>query len=247
MRLNILGALVAAVVLTPHPGLAAVTVTIANGNVSVSAQDATLREILTEWARVGQTRIVNVERLSGPPVSIELANVPEAQALDTLLRAVSGYLAAPRAVAVANASAYDRIFILPTSTGTPARTAAAPATPSPTFTPPPFVPPPQDDQADDEPPQRGAVPVPQNPPRAPGFNTFPQPPVRQQQQPAAVPQDMQAPASVPASTSPAGVSTPGMVVPTPQQPGQPPNPGQAPQQPGQTPSPGRAPNPGSVR
>jgi len=43
----------------------------------------------------GQTRIVNVDRLSGPPVSIELTNVPEAQALDTLLRAVSGYLAAP--------------------------------------------------------------------------------------------------------------------------------------------------------
>jgi len=247
MRLNILGALVAAVVLTPHPGLAAVTVTIANGNVSVSAQDATLRQILTEWARVGQTRIVNVERLSGPPVSIELANVPEAQALDTLLRAVSGYLAAPRAVAVPNASAYDRIFILATSTGTPARPAAGSPTPSPTFTPPPFVPPPQDDQADDEPPQRGFVPVPQNPARAPGFNTFPQPPDRR---PAAVPQDQQPPPSFPVPTSPVGVSTPGMAMPTPQQPGQSPNPGQSPPPgqstpPGQSSSPGQSPNQGT--
>src|SRR6478736_1475761 len=150
MRLNIPAALVAAVVLMAHPVLAAVTVTIANGNVSISAEDATVRQILTEWARVGQTRIVNVDRIAGPPVSIELNNVPEAQALDTLLRAVSGYLAAPRAVVVPNASAYDRIFILATSTGTPARPGAAPGTASPTFTPPPFVAPPQDDQNADD-------------------------------------------------------------------------------------------------
>ena len=54
MRLNIPAALVAAVVLMPHAALAGVTVTIANGNVSVSAQDATIRQILTEWARVGR-------------------------------------------------------------------------------------------------------------------------------------------------------------------------------------------------
>ena len=86
-----------------------------------SAKDATVRQILTEWARVGQTRIINVDRVAGPPLSIELTNVPEAQALDTLLRTVSGYLAAPRPVTMPNASAYDRIFILPTSTGTPPR------------------------------------------------------------------------------------------------------------------------------
>src|SRR3954453_6271336 len=110
MRLNIPAALVAAVLLPPCEAGAYVTVTISNGTVSVSAQDATIRQILTEWARVGQTRIVNIERVSGPPVSLELTNVPEAQALDTLLRAVSGYLAAPRAAVVPNASTYDRIF-----------------------------------------------------------------------------------------------------------------------------------------
>ena len=35
-----------------------------NGRVSITAKDATLRQILTEWARVGQTKIVNVERIS---------------------------------------------------------------------------------------------------------------------------------------------------------------------------------------
>jgi len=219
MRLTIPALLVAAALLAPRPTLAAVTVTIANGTVSVSAQDATVRQILTEWARVGQTRIVNIDRIAGPPVSIELTNVPESQALDTLLRAVSGYLAAPRAVAVPNASAYDRIFILPTSTGTPPRSGPASAAPSAGFAPPPFQAAQDDQNNDDEPQQqvRPAPPVPQNPPRGPAFNTFPRPPVQppQQQNPVS-PQEVQ---------SPGGFSTPGMVVPSPQQPGQPPTPG----------------------
>ena len=38
---------------------------IRNGQVSLVAKDATVRQILTEWARVGQTKIVNVERIPG--------------------------------------------------------------------------------------------------------------------------------------------------------------------------------------
>jgi len=225
MRLNIPAALVAAVLLAPCDAGADVTVTISNGTVSVSAQDATIRQILTEWARVGQTRIVNIDRVSGPPISIELTNVPEAQALDTLLRAVSGYLAAPRAAAVANASAYDRIFILPTSAGTPPRSGASAAPGAQAFAPPPFQPPQDDQSSDDEPQQRPAPPVLQNPPRGPAFNTFPRSPVQPPpQQPLVAPQDGQ-PNGFPAPTAPAGVSTPGMVVPSPQQPGQPPTPG----------------------
>ena len=49
------------------------------------AKDATVRQILAEWARVGQTKIVNVERIPGGPLTLELNNVPEAQALDILL------------------------------------------------------------------------------------------------------------------------------------------------------------------
>ena len=37
-----------------------VHVTMQNGHVSIVAKDATVRQILTEWARVGQTKIVNV-------------------------------------------------------------------------------------------------------------------------------------------------------------------------------------------
>src|SRR3954462_1637628 len=138
MRRHLVGSCVlAGVVMLATPGYAGVRVSIANGMVTLSATDATVRQILDEWARVGQARIVNVERLSGPPISLELTNVPEAQALDTLLRTVSGYLAAPRAVAVPNASMYDRVFVLPASSGTPSRAAAAPAS---AVTPAPFAP-----------------------------------------------------------------------------------------------------------
>ena len=178
-------------------------------------------------------------------MSLELNNVPEAQALDTLLRAVSGYLAAPRAVVAPNASAYDRIFILATSTGTPARPRCSRRRrPRPRSHRRPFVAPPQDDQnADDEPPQRGAPPVPANAPRGPGFNTFPRPLFRSRPPPPT--QDQPRLASFPAPTSPVGVSTPGMAMPTPQQqPGQSPNPGQS-QNPGQATSPGQSPNQGT--
>ena len=62
-----------------------------------------------------------------PPISLELTNVPEAQALDILLRTVSGYLAAPRAVAVPTHRMYDRILVLPASSGAPPRAATAAA------------------------------------------------------------------------------------------------------------------------
>ena len=67
-----------------------------DGRVSMSAQNVPLRTILNEWARVGGTRIVNADRVPAGPVSIEFKDVPERQALDTLLRAASGYMAGPR-------------------------------------------------------------------------------------------------------------------------------------------------------
>jgi hypothetical protein len=221
MRLHVLGSLLAGVALLATPASADVRVTIANGTVTISAKDATVRQILAEWARVGQTRIVNIERVTGSPVSIELNNVPEAQALDTVLRSVSGYLAAPRAVELPNASRYDRIYLLTSSTGTPVRASApAPAAPPAFAQPPTFAQP--EDQADDDGPRQVPVPAPQIPqptgPRGPVFNAFPQPQApRPQPQPSAPPS---APTSYPAPTAPIGVSTPGMVVPTPPQPGQ---------------------------
>ncbi len=228
MRLRALGGLVAGLLLVAAPAGAEVRVAIAGGRVTVSAKDATLRQILTEWARVGQTTIVNSDRLAGPPLSLELVDVPEAQALDTLLRSVSGYLAAPRAVDLPNASAYDRIFLLPASTATPARPGSPSSAPPPAFATPVFAQP--DDVDDDNVPRRvtppnGAGP---NGPRPPA-NAFPQPQFQfRQAPPAAEAPQSPAPQTAPAAGAPFGVARPGMPTPVPQQPGQ-----QAPGQPAQ--------------
>jgi len=202
-----------------------VQLTMQNGRVSLVAKDATVRQILAEWARVGGTRIVNMERVPGGPVTLELTNVPEAQALDIVLRSLSGYITAPRPIETANLSRFDRIIVMPTLAA--ARPVTPAPAPPPVFQQGPQFPPPQpaDDDGDDPRP----APNVQSPPnqRGPVFNTFPQPQVATPQtapvqQPGAPP-----PSNVPtASPTPVapygGVSVPGMVAPPPPAPAQPP-------------------------
>lgn len=109
---------------------AALTLSVRNGLVSLDAQDVTVRQILTEWARVGKTQIVNVERITGAPITLKLDAVPEKQALDIILRTIPGYMAMPRSTQVADASLYDRILIMPTTT---AVAALRPQQPGPAF------------------------------------------------------------------------------------------------------------------
>jgi len=109
------------------PAHADVQLTMRNGHVTLVAKDATLRQILAEWARVGNTQIVNGDRVPGGPISLELSDMPEKQALDILLRSVSGYLAAPRQSPLPNASYFDRIFVVPTATAPRTAVSNAPA------------------------------------------------------------------------------------------------------------------------
>lgn len=95
---------------------ASLTLSIRDGLVSIDARDVTLRQILTEWARIGKTQILNVERITTGPMTLKLEGVPEKQALDIILRAIPGYMALPRAAQVADASLYERILIMPTTT-----------------------------------------------------------------------------------------------------------------------------------
>jgi hypothetical protein len=95
-----------------------------DGKVDIHAQNATVRAILQEWGKQGGTRIINGERIPGAPVTLELVGAYENQALEILLRGVSGYVVGPRQAGTSGASGFDRILILPTSN--------APRGPSPT-------------------------------------------------------------------------------------------------------------------
>ena len=92
-----------------------VTLQFSAGRVTLVARNAPIRTILSEWARLGGATVVNGERVAGPPVTLELTDVPERQALDVILRGVAGYMLAPRRVGSVGVSTFDRIMILPTS------------------------------------------------------------------------------------------------------------------------------------
>ncbi len=113
--------------LLPAPAAHAQTVSLKlhDGLATLDAKGATARQILDQWARVGQTQFVNSDKVVSTPLTLQLTNVPERQALDIVLRSAAGYMAAPRSQFLPNASVFDRVIILATSTAP----AAAPGRP----------------------------------------------------------------------------------------------------------------------
>jgi hypothetical protein len=215
-----------------------VQISIHDGRVSLTAKDATVRQILTEWARVGRTQIVNVERISGAPITIELTNVPEQEALDLLMRSLSGYLVAPRTPIVSDASQFDKIIVLPAAaTPRPAVSASAAPPPAPFGQLNGIMPTPEDDESNRPggpqlPPALSPIfnnipqPNPNNPQQNPQrpFNTQPVAPPGpfggpQPEQPVAQPAPVQ-PGPQPATNPFGAVSAPGMIAPAATQPGQ---------------------------
>jgi hypothetical protein len=205
-----------------------------DGRVNLIAQNAPVRLVLAEWARLGGTRIVNADRVPGPPLTLELTGVPERQALDVVLRSVAGYIISARQLPGAGASAFDRVMILPTSVAPrPTSTATfAQPQPQPQFPQQPQV---EDDDADDptEVPVQVGVGRPRvvtpgqvNGPGMPGpARPVPQPFVPPLEQPMAqpaaqTPQPQQP--SNPFAPSP-GSSRPGEISPVPPQQNRPPN------------------------
>lgn len=216
------------------------------GRVTVEATAATVRSILNEWAKNGGTKVMGADKVSGAPVTLKLVNVPEAQALEIILRSVAGYMAAPAKIAT-GPSIYDRILIMATTSAPPpAANRPTPNAPGNTafngtqrFIPPRVA---EQKEADeqDEPDE--------NPPSPPVF-TFPQPglqnngfqpgfnqpgmvnTVPQSNQPIVINPAVQQPAPAFQPGMPIGVSQPGMMVPAPQP--------QQPAQPGMIRPPGR--------
>lgn len=124
--------------------------TIKDGLVTLVADNVPVKRILEEWAKIGQSRIVNLDKLTGPPVTLRLTDVPEKQALEVLLRSAAGYLAAPRAAGAPGVSQFDRILILATSKAPPVSAAPPASSPPQPFVPQPAQPPAADDQYEAE-------------------------------------------------------------------------------------------------
>ena len=117
----------AALLLACASSAAAQTVKIefTGGRVTLMAQNAPLRLVLAEWARLGGTKIVNGEQVVGAPVTLELVDYPERKALDIVLRNVPGYIVSARqSPGVGGASAFDRVMILATASAPRPATAA---------------------------------------------------------------------------------------------------------------------------
>jgi hypothetical protein len=138
-----------------------------DGRVTLTAENVPVSRILAEWARLGGTQIVNGERIPGAPVTLQLVDAPERQALEIVLRSAAGYMVLARDANSTGASAFAKIMVLPTTSRAPA-TAAPPQAPPP---PPQFREPEpeveQEEPAPGPPPNfpRGRVPNVNGPPR----------------------------------------------------------------------------------
>jgi hypothetical protein len=151
-----------------------------HGLVTLSAQNVTVREILTEWQRKNGCQFVNAEKLSGAPVTLEFPGKPELEVIDSLLRGVAGYMVGPRADMAETGSTCGVVYILPTSVATSTSVGYTPNMGSPM--PAPLIQPNSDDEI---PP----VAVSLNPPQPVPARTAPpnqgQPNMNGQPQPAA--------------------------------------------------------------
>src|SRR4051812_34917138 len=131
-------ALASALLLIGASAYADVRISMTDGRVTVLATDATLRQILEEWARVGDTTFVNIDRVRGGAMTIQLTDVAEQDALDALPRAMGEYVAAERATPVAHRSVFSRLPLVPPAAAADSSAAArlqAPALPERVATP----------------------------------------------------------------------------------------------------------------
>lgn len=195
MRATLPGTLVLLLLLAAAPPAATagtLRLEFRDGYVTISAASVPLRQVLTEWARLGHTRVVNAEKLGGAPLTLELTHVPEKQALEILLRSVPGYLAAQRATVVPGGSQFDRIVVMPGTVAPPSPSAAAPPPPLPPAPMPAMAVEDQDEPVPQEPAdQAGAIeqdqdeaqqPQPQQPQTLPNPGVQPIPPSPQGQE-----------------------------------------------------------------
>lgn len=101
----------------------------ADGTVTLQALGVSVGEILAEWARQCNCYVVNATGLTERiPVPLQFERRSQQEVLRSLLRQASGYALTPRRADMAGPSAFETIYVLPTSRASQA-----------TYTPPPVV------------------------------------------------------------------------------------------------------------
>jgi hypothetical protein len=99
----------------------------AGGLMTLSANGASVREVLAEWTRAGGTVFVGADKLPAmPPMTLQFEHRPEAEVAASLLRSAAGVVIGPRPPRpVGGRSALEVVYVLASSA------AAAPAQPPP--------------------------------------------------------------------------------------------------------------------
>ena len=191
LRRVVIGLAMTAALIVPSSASAAVQLIIRDGRIWLTADRATIADVLAEWARVGSTQMMNGERLTSPLLTLDLRGVPELDALDVIMRAAGGFVAVSRTAGVdaTHLSRFSRVVIVPATNAGGAPTRALP--PAPVYLPPQTVQAPvitpsgaqrvigpdgqpvPDDQEDAPPPQRPPPTVMPGGSMPPGFSEPP--------------------------------------------------------------------------
>ena len=111
-----------------------------DGLVTLITNNATVREILAAWSRQGGSSFVGAERLPGTPLTLEFRRQPEKDVMASILRQASGFVLGPRRAGTIGASAFEVVYILPTSSPSASAYVAPPPTPIPPQMPTPGAP-----------------------------------------------------------------------------------------------------------
>lgn len=90
-----------------------VQLSLTDTGVTLITNNATPRDILTEWKRVTGATVIGLEGLRGAPLTLRLENVPEREALDAVLRATAGRMYVDRDQPASGQSQFDRIVVVP--------------------------------------------------------------------------------------------------------------------------------------
>jgi hypothetical protein len=88
------------------------------GLVSVVANGATLREVLSQWESKGGTKFNGAEKLTGGALTVQFDHRPETEVMASLLRNASGVVIATKDEGATGASTLGAVFVVATSNPT---------------------------------------------------------------------------------------------------------------------------------